>query len=71
MSTNKMLELILLQGIFYSFNNDIEYNEFLSKNYNIEKINSRYLELGKEFLNEYALNKTEKSEENDQQLMTI
>ena len=64
MSTNKMLELILLQEVFYSFNNDIEYNEFLSRNYNIEEMNSRYLELGEEFLNEYALNKTEKSEEN-------
>ena len=64
MIVEKMLELILLQEIFYSFNNDIEYNKFLNKNYNIEKINSRYLELGKEFLNEYALNKTEKSEEN-------
>lgn len=53
---------MLLQEVFYSFNNDIEYNEFLSKNYNIEKINSRYLELGKEFLNQYALNKTEKSD---------
>jgi hypothetical protein len=62
MIVEKMLELILLQEIFYSFNNDTEYNEFLSKNYDIEKINSRYLELGKEFLNEYALNKTEKSD---------
>jgi hypothetical protein len=62
MSTNKILELILLQEIFYSFNTDIEYNEFLSKNYNVEKINSRYLELGKEFLNDYALDKTEKSD---------
>jgi hypothetical protein len=57
-----MLELILLQEIFYSFNTDIEYNEFLKKNYNVEKINKRYLELGKEFLNEYALDKTEKSD---------
>ena len=65
MIVEKMLELILLQEIFYSFNNDMEYNEFLSKNYDIEKINNRYLELGKEFLNEYALNKTEKSEEHD------
>ena len=64
MTVERMLKLILLQEVFYSFNNDIEYNEFLSKNYNIEKMNSRYLELGKEFLNEYALNKTEKSEEN-------
>ena len=65
MIVEKMLELILLQEVFYSYNNNIEYNEFLRKNYNIEKINNRYLELGKEFLNPYALNKTEKSEEHD------
>lgn len=53
---------MLLQEIFYSFNNDIEYNEFLSKNYDIEKISDRYLELGKEYLQQYALNKTEKSD---------
>ena len=57
-----MLELILLQEIFCSYNTDVEYNEFLSKNYNIEKINDRYLELGREFLKTYALNKTEKSD---------
>ena len=57
-----MLELLLLQEIFYVYNNDIEYNEFLSKHYNIEKINKRYLELGKEFLKQYAMNKTEKSD---------
>ena len=60
MTVERMLELILLQEVFYSFNNDIEYNEFLSNNYNIKKINKRYLELGKEFLKPYALDKTEK-----------
>lgn len=64
MIPEKMLELILWQEIFYTFNNDTEYNDFLTKYYDIEKINNRYLELGKEFLNEYALNKTEKSEKN-------
>lgn len=57
-----MLELLLLQEIFYVYNNDIEYNEFLRKHYNVEKINERYLELGKEYLNNYALDKTEKSD---------
>lgn len=62
MIPERMLELVLLQEIFYVYNNDIEYNQFLSKHYNVEKINERYLELGKEFLNEYALDKTEKSD---------
>lgn len=60
MIPEKMLELILLQEIFYSYNNDIEYNEFLSTHYNVEKINNRYLELGKEFLSPYALDKAGK-----------
>ena len=62
MKIEEMLELMLLQEIFWSYNTDVEYNEFLSKNYNIEKINDRYLELGREFLKTYALNKTEKSD---------
>ena len=62
MIPERMLELLLLQEIFYVYNNDIEYNEFLNKHYNIEKINERYLELGKEYLNNYALDKTEKSD---------
>ena len=60
MIIERMLELLLLQEIFYDYNNDVEYNEFLSKHYNIEKINKRYLELGKEFLNEYAIDKTKR-----------
>lgn len=62
MTAEKMLEIILLQEIFISFNNDIEYNEFLSKHYNIDKINNRYLELGKEYLQQYAIDTTEKSD---------
>lgn len=62
MTTERMLELILWQEIFYTFNNDTEYNDFLTKYYDIEKINKRYLELGKEFLKPYAIDNTEKSE---------
>lgn len=59
-----MLELLLLQEILYVYDVNEFYKEFLDDNYDVEKINSRYLELGKEFLNDYALNNTEKSEEN-------
>lgn len=62
MIPEKMLELMLLQEIFHTYNCDIEYAKFLRKNYNIEQINERYLQLGKEFLNDYALDKTEKSD---------
>jgi len=41
--------------------------DFLLGDYDIKKFNSRYDELLKEFLTPYALNKTEKSEENNKQ----
>ncbi len=59
-----MLELLILTQICTDYNNDDIYAEYLDKNYDMKKLGDRYDELGKEFLNEYALNKTEKSEEN-------
>ena len=64
MITNKMLELLILTQICIDYNNDDIYAEYLDKHYDMQKLGDRYDELGKEFLNEYALNKTEKSEEN-------
>lgn len=64
MGTNKMLELLILIQISNAYSSDKLYAEYLEKNYDIQKLADRYNELGKEFLNEYALNKTEKSEEN-------
>lgn len=57
-----MLELIILQDIICVYNKDNEYTNFIDKNYDVDKIGDRYLELGIEFLNQYALNKTEKSD---------
>ena len=62
MIVEKMLELLLLREILYDYNVNKFYTEFLDDNYDVEKIDSRYLELGKEFLNDYALDNTEKSE---------
>jgi len=59
-----MLELLLLCKVLEDYDKDDVYREFIRKNYDSYKIQNRYTELGKEFLNEYALNKTEKSEEN-------
>lgn len=64
MTTNKMLELLLLCKVLEDYDKDDVYREFVRENYDSYKIQNRYTELGKEFLNEYALNKTEKSEEN-------
>ena len=64
MIVEKLLELIVLKDLLRDYTKDEEYANFLDKNYDIQKMENRFLELGKEFLNEYALNKTEKSEEN-------
>ena len=64
MTIEKLLELIVLKDVLRDYTKDKEYADFLDKEYNVQKMENRFLELGKEFLNEYALNKTEKSEEN-------
>ena len=61
MIVEKLVELILLHHIFYDYNVDKEYSDFLEDNYDVDKMRERYLTLGKEFLQQYALNKTEKS----------
>ena len=71
MIVEKLLELIVLKDLLRDYIKDKEYADFLDKEYNVQKMQNRFLELGKEFLNEYALNKTEKSEEHDQQLNTM
>jgi hypothetical protein len=65
MIVEKLLELIVLKDLLRDYTKDKEYADFLDKEYNVQKMQNRFLELGKEFLNEYALNKTEKSEEHD------
>ena len=65
MIVEKLLELIVLKDLLRDYTKDKEYADFLDKEYNVQKMENRFLELGEEFLNEYALNKTEKSEEHD------
>ena len=62
MIIEKMLELIILDYIFQNYNTNSGYKTFLDKNYDVFKMDNRYLELGREFLKDYALNKTEKSD---------
>lgn len=62
MIPERMLELLVLNIINKGYYHNKDYRMFINENYNIKKIENRYLELGKEFLNDYALNKTEKSE---------
>lgn len=60
MIPEKMLELIILHLILRDYHDDKEYREFIDGNYNKEEISNRYVSLGIEFLNRYALDKTEK-----------
>ncbi len=57
----EFITLLLLENNCF---NDIKFSDYISDNYDIKKINMRYRILLDDFLNEYALNKTEKSEEN-------
>lgn len=65
MIVERLLELIILKDVLKDYTKDEEYANFLDKKYDVQKMENRFLELGKEFLNDYALNKTEKSEKHD------
>ena len=52
--------MLLIENRCYSF--DFGFSDYLKGNYNIEAFNKRYKILLDEFLSDYALNKTEKSD---------
>ena len=62
MTVERKLELLIFQEIFKSYAKFSDYRTFLDENYNVSKMKNRCLELGKEFLNDYAIDKTEKSD---------
>ena len=62
MILERPLELLILKGILKDYDKHLTYKEYLDESYDVSKIVNRYVELGKEFLNDYALNKTEKSD---------
>ena len=62
MIIEKMVELLILKDIVNSYYDDRTYQVFIDNVYNFSKIKNRYLELGQEFLNDYALDNTEKSD---------
>ena len=62
MITEKMLELLVLAKVFQDYYQDKLYAEYLDNEFDIQKLQNRYAELGKEFLTPYALNRTEKSD---------
>ena len=64
MGSREKEEFIIMLLIENNCFNNIKFSDYIKKHYNIDKFNNRYMELLDNFLNEYALNKTEKSEEN-------
>jgi len=64
MGSNDRQEFIIMLLIENNCNHNEEFCNYFKKHYNIDKFNERYKELLDEFLNKYALDNTEKSEEN-------
>ena len=62
MDNIKRLNLIILHLIKNDYITNNQFQEYLEKYYNIERLNNDYLSLLDEFLNKYALSKAEKSE---------
>ena len=62
MTAEKMSEFISMLLIENKCYKDNDFYKFIKNNYNIKKFNNRYKELLDSFLNQYALNKTEKSD---------
>lgn len=67
MGANDRQEFIIMLLIenrsYYSKDEGIFY-DYLKEHYDLNKFNERYMELLDDFMKPYALNKTEKSEEN-------
>lgn len=64
MGSREKEEFIILLLLENNCFNNIRFSDYIENKYNSDRINKRYRELLDDFLNEYALNKTEKSDEN-------
>ena len=62
MTVERKLELLILKELLEDYHGYSEYKRYLDEYFNVSKIKDRYIELGKEFLNDYAIDKTEKSD---------
>lgn len=71
MGSGEKEEFIILLLLENNCFNNIRFADYIEDKYDSNKINKRYRELLDNFLNEYASNKTEKSEQNLQQLIFI
>lgn len=64
MSFREREEFIVLLLIENNCYNSIQFADYIKNKYDVSKFNNRYRELLDKFFNDYALNKTEKSDEN-------
>ena len=62
MIPERIQEFITMLLIENNCFNNLAFDDYLNKHYNVDKFNDRYLELLDDFLKDYALNKTEKSD---------
>ena len=62
MVIERMNEFILMLNIERLASKNKDFYKYLEKYYDLDKFNDRYKELLDEFLNDYALNNTEKSD---------
>lgn len=58
----KMNELQILSNLDAKCQTDLSFRNYLRDYYNVNKMTDRYIQLLDEFLSDYALDKTEKSE---------
>ena len=65
MGSKEKEEFIIMLLIENNCYNNIKFSDYMKKYYDTKKFNSRYKELLDDFLNDYALNNTEKSEKHD------
>ena len=62
MDSKEKEEFIILLLLENSAYNNIQFSDYLKDRYDLSKLYKRYKELLDNFLKEYALNKTEKSD---------
>jgi len=62
MIPERLQEFITMLLIENNCFNDIRFSDYIENNYDTKKFNKRYMELLDDFLKDYALNKTEKSD---------
>ena len=62
MTLERMIKLLVLHQIKLEFHDNSYFKKWLEENYDVDEIDCDYIPLLEEFLTDYALDKTEKSD---------